>query len=47
MKILNEEELKNIYGGGALFKIAMGLITAGAFVIGVIDGYLRPLKCRN
>lgn len=46
MKILNDEELKNIYGGGVIFKIAMGLITAGAFAIGVIDGYLRPLKCR-
>ena len=47
IKILNEKELKDIYGGGVLFKIAMGIITAGSFIVGIVDGYLRPLKCRH
>lgn len=45
MKNLNSEELVNTTGGG--FK-TYALIAAGiiVFTIGVIDGYLRPLKCR-
>ena len=44
---LKEEELKTIKGGGTIFKLAMGFLTAGAFIVGLVDGYLRPLKCRN
>lgn len=44
MLILNDRELKNITGGG--FGAGL-LISAGiVFVIGVIDGYIRPLACR-
>lgn len=42
---LQNEELTNVVGGGIKFGIAAvvgGIIT---FVIGVIDGYLRPLSC--
>jgi len=40
---LKDEQLKKINGGG--FGLAL-LIGAGAvFLIGVIDGYIRPLKC--
>lgn len=43
--ILNKKELLQVSGGG----ISMGLLTligAGiVFLIGVIDGYVRPLKC--
>lgn len=44
--MLEEKELKNITGGG--FSIGLGLFIGGAitFVIGVIDGYVRPLACR-
>lgn len=43
MKELNNEELHNIHGGGVAFGLA---IFAGiTFIIGVIDGYVRPLKC--
>ena len=43
MNELNKEELKQIHGGG--FGLGL-LIGAGIiFLIGVIDGYVRPLEC--
>lgn len=40
---INNNELKQIKGGGVGLGIA---IVAGiVFIIGVIDGYIRPLKC--
>ena len=47
MKILKEEELKNMKGGALGSKLIMALVSGGAFLIGLIDGVLRPLKCRN
>ena len=47
MEILKENELKNVKGGVLGSKLLMGLLTGGAFIIGLIDGILRPLKCRN
>ncbi len=45
MKNLNKKDLEQVYGGGFNFGIA-ALIGAGVtFIIGVIDGYLRPLAC--
>jgi lactobin A/cerein 7B family class IIb bacteriocin len=46
MKKLNDDELKQINGGG--FHIGLGiLIGAGvSFIIGLVDGYIRPLACR-
>lgn len=43
MKDLNMNELQDISGGGigTLFVIGGGLV----FLIGVIDGYVRPLAC--
>ena len=43
MDKLEEKERKKISGGGlgTAFLIGAGVI----FLIGVIDGYLRPLKC--
>lgn len=43
MEILNNKELKQINGGG----IGGFLFIGGAivFLIGVIDGYVRPLAC--
>ena len=42
---IKDEELKCIDGGGFNIGIAV-LIAAGVtFVIGVIDGIVRPLKC--
>lgn len=43
MKKLNNEELCQINGGG---NILLGLAAIGVtFIIGVIDGFVRPLKC--
>ena len=45
MKELTNQELKNIHGGGISLGAA-ALITLGvAFVVGVVDGFIRPLKC--
>lgn len=45
MKEINNEELKKINGGG--FSIGLGFLLGGivTFLVGVIDGYVRPLKC--
>ena len=43
--MLSEDELKNIYGGfskGIIVGIAGYVIS---FVIGLFDGYIRPLDC--
>ena len=46
MKKLKKQELTNIKGGG--LKLGAGLLIGAAvvFVIGVIDGFVRPLRCR-
>lgn len=43
MQELSKQELRQIKGGGIGLGIA---IVAGViFIIGVIDGYVRPLRC--
>ena len=44
---LKSEELQNIEGGAVkmLAVILFGVGALAAFVTGVIDGYLNPLKC--
>ena len=46
MKKLTEDELLKIYGG---INVGAALITAGivVFVIGIIDGFTRPLSCHS
>ena len=43
---LNNQELINIKGGAAYKNIGIGIILSalGSFIVGIIDGYLRPLK---
>ena len=45
MNELSHDELHQVTGGGN--GVAIGfLIAAGVtFIIGVIDGYVRPLRC--
>jgi len=45
MQNLTMDELKQINGGGVSVGVGL-LIAAGVvFLIGVIDGYVRPLSC--
>lgn len=46
MKKLTDDELLNINGG---INVGAALITAGivVFVIGIIDGFTRPLSCHS
>lgn len=43
---MTDTELKNIKGG-ASFKIGIMITAALIFVIGLFDGYIRPLKCNK
>ncbi len=45
MKALENNELKKIEGGGFGWAIALG--GALTFLIGVVDGYIRPLACNK
>lgn len=45
MKDLTNEELKKINGGAIRLGFVVGLAAGVTFLIGVIDGLIRPLKC--
>lgn len=45
MKNLNKKEMLEINGGGINFSF-WALIGSGiVFMVGLIDGFVRPLKC--
>lgn len=44
--ILEDDELLEINGGAVSIGLASALIGGIVFIIGIIDGYLRPLRCR-
>lgn len=43
--MMTEQELKTINGGG--INIGFGILLGGlaTFIIGLVDGYIRPLAC--
>lgn len=41
---LTKEEMMNINGGIGAWAVA-GIVGAVIFLVGVIDGYVRPLSC--
>lgn len=45
--VLKNNDLMKINGGGTGKKIGLGIFFAalGSFLVGVVDGFLRPLKC--
>ena len=43
--ILKLEELKEIKGGGMSVGFIASLVGLGAFLIGILDGIMRPLAC--
>lgn len=47
MNELTNFELQNISGGSISWAAIFGAIAGGVFLIGVIDGYLRPYQCRG
>ncbi len=45
MTEIGKHELSNIKGGGLTIWGCIGIIAGAIFAIGVIDGFVRPLKC--
>lgn len=45
MKNLNDKELMNVNGGGINIGLVVGIAAGITFLIGIIDGIIRPLKC--
>lgn len=44
--MLTTEELLNINAGAVSWGLVSVIAGAVVFIIGLIDGYIRPLKCR-
>ena len=45
MKKLSKEELININGGAISWSLVTGISAAIVFIVGIIDGIVRPVKC--
>ena len=45
MENLKEKELNEIKGGGISFGVGLLICAGVVFLIGAVDGYIRPLKC--
>lgn len=46
MNILNDQELEEVSGGFS-FLIGAGIVAIIVFLVGVFDGYTRPIKCNR
>lgn len=44
---LDDKKLNSISGGALSKGILLAVATVGIFIIGVVDGYIRPLKCNK
>lgn len=42
---MSKKELLNVIGGGINIGVVAGISALITFVIGIVDGYLRPQKC--
>ena len=42
---IKNDELKHISGGGFNVGVAIAIAVGVTFIVGVIDGIVRPLKC--
>ena len=47
MKILNDKELKEVRGGFKAKALWIGIASFITFIIGAVDGYMRPLSCNK
>ncbi|MDE6141332.1 MAG: hypothetical protein K2G03_01890 [Bacilli bacterium] len=45
--VLSNEDLNEVVGGGIKIGVSIVVAAVVTFVIGVIDGYFRPLKCNK
>lgn len=45
MKNLNDKELMNVEGGAVKIGLIVGIAAGITFLVGLIDGIIRPLKC--
>ena len=45
--MINNNELISIKGGVSKYFYGIGIGTVVSFVIGLIDGYMRPLGCHK
>ncbi len=45
MNILTDNELMDVKGGGISLGAAALIVLGVTFLIGVIDGYIRPFSC--
>ncbi len=44
---LTTKEMTYIEGGELSFGLIVGIGALAVFIIGVIDGYVNPVKCNN
>lgn len=47
MREIEENELEKVKGGSSSSWIGLGIGALVIFIIGVIDGYTRPLSCNE
>ncbi|MEG1351361.1 MAG: hypothetical protein RR359_02315 [Bacilli bacterium] len=47
MKDLEKEQLEELEGGALSIWAIGGIIALGIFIIGIVDGFVRPLRCNN
>ena len=45
MKEINNEELKDVSGGGVGLAVLVGVGIAAVFAVGIISGFTNPRKC--
>ena len=46
MQKLSNDELRKCNGGGFSFGLGLAIAAGITFLIGLVDGYFRPLPCR-
>lgn len=46
MRTLSNQEMLDIKGGAVKMGVVAGVAAGIAFVIGILDGLMRPIKCR-
>ena len=47
VKEVQTNELKTVYGGSISIGAGLAIVAGIVFIIGAIDGYLRPLSCHK